>query len=152
MKTPEATNSSCVSDQENPRENQPEILLKHAAIPAQPCFIPFCDRKWTKSCHNPQKPFAHWAHHWWKVSRGKNHIDGELVSFIRNLTVLNKKANDIIVEVADWSSSRGHNNPGDRRFYPTPEDIKYIMKTFRDEGWADRSDVASIDRNSDHLK
>ena len=48
-----------------------------------------------------------------KSQEGKNHIHGELVSFIRNLTVLNKKANEIIVEVADWSSSRGHNDPGD---------------------------------------
>ena len=68
------------------------------------------------------------------------------MSFIRNLTALNKKANDIIVQVADWSSSRGHNDPGERWFYPTPEDIKYIMKTFRDEGRADRSDVASVDK------
>ena len=40
---------------------------------------------------------------------------------------------EILVSCMGYASSRGHNDFGDRRFYPTPADIKHIAESRRGE-------------------
>ncbi|XP_070546630.1 uncharacterized protein [Ptychodera flava] len=57
-----------------------------------------------------------------------NRLCPEVLSYINNLIEQGKKPSEIMVSCARWADSHGHHDYVDRRFYPTPRDIKYALE------------------------
>ncbi|XP_014675608.1 PREDICTED: uncharacterized protein LOC106815634 isoform X2 [Priapulus caudatus] len=72
-------------------------------------------------------------------------LDADLLCYINELIDQGKRGMAILNCVHKWSKTNGHQDFGDRRFYPTPADVKYCIEARRARTRYDCNDAQSVE-------